>query len=74
MISYLAKEVAYWIDAHQGARPSQVRIPQSIMDELVEDGKHLGLVKDNRCLRDGTKILGIPVLADPTLTIGKIDP
>lgn len=73
MISSLAREIAYCIDANAGKCPTSIRVPQYVVDECVAEAKHLGLMTDKQYAGEGIKILGIPVFADPILTIGKID-
>lgn len=74
MITDIARELAYWIDANAGKQPSAVRVPQAIADACIQEAKKLALITDKQYAVDGMKILGIPVLVDPTLTIGKINP
>lgn len=74
MISFLAQEIAKWIAEHHGAKPESVRVPQAIADECEDEAKRYRYTRDSRYARGKMKIYGIPVLVDPTLTIGKIDP
>lgn len=74
MISSLAHEIAHWVAIHQGVRPSRIRVPQAVIDECLEEGRHLGLVKDKRLATKDMRIAGVLVCVDPTMTIGKIDP
>lgn len=72
MISSLAQEIAKWIAEHHGDRPKAVRVSQAVADACDDEGSYY--VKDGHYANGKMKILGIPVLVDPTLTIGKIDP
>lgn len=79
MISVIAREILKWIDTHQGAQPSAIHVPQCVIDACVEECKNLPAAKDKEYARkymhkDSMQILGVSVLVDPTLTIGKIDP
>jgi hypothetical protein len=79
MISSLAQEIAKWIAEHHGKLPSAIRVPEAVVDACVEECKNLPMARDKEYARkhmqkESMKILGIPVLVDPTLTIGKIDP
>lgn len=73
MISSLAQEIAKWVAEHHGVRPKLIRVSQAALDACAAELKILGMYQPD-IERRITKILGIPVLADPTLTIGKIDP
>lgn len=74
MIFSLVHEIQKWIAEHQGAKPSAIRVSQAVLDECVEEGKRMGMTKDKRRPVRGVFIQGIPVIVDPTLTIGQIDP
>lgn len=74
MITDIARELAYWIDANAGKQPSAIRVPQVVINACIEEAKKMALITDKQYKAEGFKILGIPVLVDPTLTIGKIDP
>lgn len=74
MISSIALEIEKWIAEHHGDRPKSVRVPKAVVDACADEADGLYFVKDVRYAGGGMKILGIPVLVDPTLTIGKIDP
>lgn len=74
MISSIALEIEKWIAVHMGLEPSRVRVPQAIIDECTEEAKAMGFVKDKHYTGKDMRIRGIPVLVDPTMTIGKIDP
>lgn len=76
MISCLAQEIEKWIAEHHGVRPKSVRVPQAIIDACIEESEEMGFTKDRwyEGKNKGMRIRGIPVLVDPTLTIGKIDP
>lgn len=73
MISSIVHEIQHWISLHQGKPPSQMRVPQGVIDDLVEEARQFGFTKDKKYEGKGLHICGIPVLVDPTLTIGKID-
>lgn len=74
MISSLIQEIEKWIAEHRGDRPKSIRVPQAVADACDDEAQGLYYVKDARYANGKMKILGIPVLADPTLMIGKIDP
>lgn len=73
MISFLAQEIEKWIAEHHGERPSAIRVSQAAYDLFEFDCSFMQWIPEKSA--DGkSKILGISVLVDPTLTIGKIDP
>lgn len=74
MISAIAQELEKWIAEHHGDRPKSIRVPKAVADVCDDEAQGLYFVKDVRYAGGKMKILGIPVLLDPTLTIGKIDP
>lgn len=74
MISSLAQEIEKWIAEHHGNRPKSVRVPQAVLDACDDDARSLRFVRDAHYAGRELKILGIPILLDPTMTIGKIDP
>lgn len=74
MINALALEISKWIAGHNGQEPSAVRVRQDVFNECIEEAKSMGLSKDKCYVGKGMRIRGIPVLVDPTLTIGNIDP
>lgn len=74
MINDLALEISKWIAENHGKQPSGIRVRQDVFDACVEEAKTMGLVKDKRYAGKDMCIRGIPVIVDPTMTIGKIDP
>lgn len=73
MISALVRELQNWIAGHNGRVPSKMRVPQAIIDDLAEESKQFGFIKDKKYEGKGLCICGISVVGDPTMTIGKID-
>jgi nitrous oxide reductase accessory protein NosL len=76
LINLIVLEITYWIAAHGGKEPAEVRVPQAILDALEDEAKLCGLKpKEHPAMKGEVHIRGIPIRADWNgSTVGRIVP
>lgn len=76
LIPSIAREISEWVSRHQGRQPTEVRVPQALIDCLEDEAKYWGLrPKEHPEMGGEVKIHGIPIRADyKGSTIGRIVP